>query len=215
MQKNGFVGTELIKIRSRLSEATSHGEQEAAGQKPAQQAPSHPVVPPPHQDTVVDKEWRKALERRWDEFRTGKRDFTGRLAESLSALPEEIRLAKEHAEQLQRAMEKYAHLLDEIESIDDSKWNKENFASELSTSMRRVEHIRLEYLRMTSKLQAIQRESNAAEGRESGGPVIPEIYSVSWKQGFKIGLAFMMPLIITIAVAALVIAIAMLLAMRT
>lgn len=212
MQKNGFVGAELIKMRSRLSEATSHGEKEAAREKPAQPQPVH-VYPPP--EAAMDKEWKKAIERRWDEFRMIKRDFTGKLTESLAALPEEIRLAKDYAEQLQRALEKFAHLLDEIEMLDDSKWNKDNLSSELASAIRRVEHIRLEYLRITSKLKAVQRESSAAEGADSGRSFIPEICSVSWKQGFKIGLVFFMPLIIVLALSTLVLAIAMFFALRT
>jgi len=212
MQKNGFVGAELIKIRSRLSEATSHGEKEAVQDKTA-----HPQPPQayPSPQNAMDKEWKKAVERRWDEFRSIKRDFTGRLTESLAALPEEMRLAKDHAEQLQRALEKFAHLLDEIETIDDSKWNKDNLSSELSSSIRRVEHIRLEYLRITSKLKAIQRESSAAEGVDSGRSIIPEICSVSWRQGFKIGLVFFMPILIVLALSTLVLAIAMFFALRT
>ncbi|HCE43775.1 MAG TPA: hypothetical protein DET40_09520 [Lentisphaeria bacterium] len=212
MQKNGFVGAELIKMRSRLSEATSHGEKEAVQDKSAQPKQPH-VQPPP--ETIMDKEWKKATEKRWDEFRILKRDFTGRLTESLSALPEEIRLAKDHAEQLQRALEKFAHLLDEIESLDDSKWNKDSLSSELPSAIRRVEHIRLEYLRITSKLKAIQRESSAAEGSDSGRSFIPEICSVSWTQGFKIGLIFFMPIIIVLALSTLVLAIAMFFALRT
>ncbi|HBC87295.1 MAG TPA: hypothetical protein DCZ94_10095 [Lentisphaeria bacterium] len=210
MQKNGFVGAELIKIRGRLSEATSHGEREAAGQKPAQ---THATVTVPPPETVIDREWRKALEKRWDEFRILKRDFTGRLTENLASLPEEIRLAKEHAEQLQSALEKFAHLLDQMETIDDSAWNKDNFSTELAVAMRRIEHIRLEYLRVTSKLDALQRESYAAEGGESSS-LIPEICSISWRQGFKIGLSFLMPVIITIILGSFIVAIAMLLALR-
>ncbi|MFZ2656444.1 MAG: hypothetical protein WAX69_16045 [Victivallales bacterium] len=220
MQKNGFVGAELIKIRSRISEATSHGEKEAVQEKTAAQPPhqpvrSQPVHSLPPQETVMDKEWKKAIDRRWDEFRMIKRDYTGKLTESLAALPEEIRLAKDHAEQLQRALEKFAHLLDEIETLDDSKWSKDNLSPELSSSIRRVEHIRLEYLRITSKLKALQRESSAAEGADSGRSFIPEICSVSWRQGFKIGLIFFMPIIIALALATFVLALAMFFALRT
>ncbi|GEM_PF-6773335 len=211
MNKSGFVGAELIKIRGRLSEATSHGEKETPGQNPAQ---TQTVTPLPIPDSAVDKEWRKALEKRWDEFRNLKRDFTGRLTENLASLPEEIRLAKEHAEQLQGALEKFAHLLDQIEAIDDSSWNKENLSSELAAAIRRVEHIRLEYLRITSKLDALQRESYAAEGGGESRALIPEIYSISWKQGFKIGMAFAFPVIIAIIAGSLILAIAMFLALR-
>ena len=214
MQKNGFVGLELIKISSRLAEAKDkesgikHLEKTDSPEETAEQ----PLPPPP--DSSRDREWKKALDRRWDEFRIIKRDFTGRITESLASLPEEIRIAKEQTDELQKALEKFASLLDQMESIDDTKWNRDNFSSELGVAIRKVENVRLEYLRITAKLQALQREGNAAEG-DSGRTLIPEIHSVSWAQGFRIGTVFFMPLIIGMLVAAVILAISIFLAMRT
>ncbi|MCX6985144.1 MAG: hypothetical protein NT118_10405 [Lentisphaerae bacterium] len=213
MQKNGFVGLELIKIRNRLSEAQD------SGMKNPEKAGFHTekteeALPPPPPDSSRDREWKKALDRRWDEFRIIKRDFTGRITESLASLPEEIRIAKEQTGELQKALEKFASLLDEIENIDDTKWNRDNFPSELGFAIRKVENVRLEYLRITAKLQALQREGNAAEG-DSGRNLIPEIHSVSWAQGFRIGVVFFAPLIIGMLVSALILAISIFLALRT
>ncbi|MFA6568948.1 MAG: hypothetical protein WCS96_12115 [Victivallales bacterium] len=213
MQKNGFVGLELIKIRSRLSEAKDSGIKHQEKTDSPVEKTGQPLPPLP--DSSRDREWKKALERRWDEFRTIKRDFTGRIAESLSSLPEEIRIAKEQTGELQKALDKFASLLDEIENIDDTKWNRDNFSSELGFAIRKVENVRLEYLRITAKLHALQREGNAAEGGDSGRALIPEINSVSWAQGFRIGVVFFTPLIIGMLVSAVILAISIFLAMRT
>lgn len=212
MQKNGFVGLELIKIRNRLSEAKDSGiKHPEKTDFPAEK--TEQTLPPPA-DSSRDREWKKALDRRWDEFRIIKRDFTGRITESLASLPEEIRIAKDQAAELQKALEKFASLLDEIENIDDTKWDRDNFPSELGFAIRKVENVRLEYLRTTAKLQALQREGNAAEG-DSCRTLIPEIHSVSWAQGFRIGVVFFMPLIIGMFVSALILAISIFLALRT
>lgn len=213
MQKNGFVGLELIKIRSRLSEAKEKDlsvKQPERADSPVEK--EEKTLPLPS-DSSNDREWRKALDRRWDEFRAIKRDFTGRITESLASLPEEIRIAKEQTEELQKALEKFASLLDEIERIDDTRWNRDNFSSELGAAIRKAENVRLEYLRISAKLQALHREGNAAEG-DSGRNLIPEINSVSWLQGFRIGGVFFMPLIIGMLVSALILAISIFLSMR-
>ena len=212
MQKNGFVGLELIKIRSRLAEAKESGIKHLEKPEAPPEKTEQPL--PTTADSSRDREWKKALDRRWDEFRVIKRDFTGRLTESLASLPEEIRIAKEQTAELQKALEKFASLLDEIENIDDTKWSKDNFSSELGFAIRKAENVRLEYLRITAKLKALHREGNAAEG-DSGRPLIPEIHSVSWAQGFRIGGVFFMPLIIGMLASAVILAIAMFLALRT
>ena len=212
MQKNGFVGLELIKLRSRLAEAKDSGIKHL--EKPDTPAEKTEQSLPTPLDSSRDREWKKALDRRWDEFRVIKRDFTGRLTESLAALPEEIRIAKEQTDELQKALEKFAALLDEIENIDDTKWSKDNFSSELGFAIRKAENVRLEYLRITAKLQALHREGNAAEG-DSSRTLIPEINSISWAQGFRIGVVFFTPLIIGMLASAVILAISIFLAMRT
>jgi chromosome segregation ATPase len=212
MQKNGFVGLELIKIRSRLAEAKESGIKQLEKPESPLEKTEQPL--PSTSDLSRDREWKKALDRRWDEFRVIKRDFTGRLTESLASLPEEIRIAKEQTAELQKALEKFASLLDEIENIDDTKWSKDNFSSELGFAIRKAENVRLEYLRITAKLKALHREGNAVEG-DSGRPLIPEMHSVSWAQGFRIGGIFFMPLILGMLASAVILAIAMFLALRT
>jgi hypothetical protein len=212
MQKNGFVGLELIKIRNRLSEAKDSGMRHPESAEPILEKTEGSLPPPP--DSSKDREWKKALERRWDEFRTIKRDFTGRITESLSSIPEEMRIARKQSEELQKALEKFASLLDELENIDDTKWSKDNFSSELGFAIRKVENVRLEYLRITAKTRALQREGTAAEG-DPARNLIPEIHSVSWAQGFRIGGVFFMPLIIGMLVSAMILAISIFLALRT
>ncbi len=212
MQKNGFVGLELIKMRNRLSEAKDSGIKYPDITDSSMEKTGETLPLPP--DPSRDREWKKALDRRWDEFRVIKRDFTGRITESLASLPEEIRIAKDQTAELQKALEKFASLLDDMGNIDDTKWNRDNFPSELGSAIKKVENVRLEYLRINARLQALQREGNAAEG-DSGRTLIPEIHSVSWAQGFRIGVVFSTPMIIGMIVSALIIAISIFLALRT
>lgn len=208
MPRDDFVDSKLVKIRDRLagaSEDKKQGDEKAVFSKDASNISGY--------YDKKNREWTTALLRRWDEFRLTRKDVTGRLSEKIASIPEEIKISETYIEELRDALEKFAGLLDGLEAIDDSKWNKNNFASDLGVAMKKLENTRLELLRLSAKLAALQRESNAVEA-DSGKTFLLELTSLSLSQGFRLGVIFLLPLILGLLATAFILAIAILVSLR-
>lgn len=212
--KNGFVSSGLIKIRDRFSDSKHSGEEPLKDEKNQSGIENslHDEIPQkPEKES--DREWRKSLQRRWDEFRLLKKDMTGKLSEILASVPEEIRIEEQRINELREALEKYASLLDSINTIDDSKWNSDNFSSDLGVAMKKLENARLEHIRLSAKLAVLQRESNAAES-SSNLSFLPELNSLSLGQAFRLGMRFSLPLIFALILLAIILSAAIFLSLR-
>ncbi len=214
--KRGFVDSSLIKIKDRLSEASSR---QPAGDK-ALADEGHPQPPTPlssvktelskqvkiEETQVKTRELFAVLEKRKSEFRLLKRDICEKLCEKISSFPEDIKISERRLSELKNAIEKFAGILDELKGIDESSWDDNTVQSELGKAYKKAENARLEYIRICARLSALQRESSAAEMSEKDDPsLIPKLASLSLKQGFKIGLFIGLPLVIAILLAALMI----------
>ncbi len=211
--KDGFVDSRLVTIKDKLFE-TGTGEDDSGSD--AEQAPKTHVAPAPERGTAevdLGKEYRRALQKRWDEFRLTKRDVTGRIAEKLASIPEDIKISEKKIQELNRAVEKLASVLDSIQSIDDSTWKGDNLPSELASAMKKVENARLEFIRVNARISALQRESDAAE-MESGVSLLPELKSLTFAQLFKFGLVMSLPVVLALALAATIIAVAIYMTFR-
>jgi len=216
-RRDRFIDRNLVQIRGRLAPAP--GETPAAEAPGA--APAASPGPAPETRPAVDPAWererRQSLLKRADEFRALRRDVAARLAEKMAAIPEEIRIEEERMAELREAMGKFASLLDRLEAIDDHGWSRDaDFGPDLGAAMRQAEGARLEYLRINAKLAALQRESAAAEnaGRPGGGSFVPELDSLTWAQGFRLGLVLGLPVILGAILAALIVAITFILLWR-
>lgn len=209
MLKDDFVDSKLIKIRDRLA-GVSEDKKQDDGKTVFSKDSSEMSG---YHESKKNKEWTTALLRRWDEFRLTRKDVTGRLSEKIASIPEEIKISENYVKELRDALEKFAGMLDGLEAIDDSKWDKNNFASDLGIAMKKLENTRLELLRLSAKLAALQRESNAVEA-DSGKPFLLELTSLSLSQGFRLGIIFLLPLIVGLLAAAFILAIAILVSLR-
>ncbi len=229
-QKKGFVDNNLIKIKDKLSEASSsklgarteHSVLENGGMSP--HTPSNePTVNPslsrlsatPQKVSDLRMETLAAIKIRRDEFRLLKRDLCGKLSEKLSSFPEDIKITERRLEELKNAIEKFASFLDELKITDEDTWSADTSQSDIGKACRKAEHIRLEYIRICAKLFALQRESSAAEMElVSRNSLIPELSSISLNQGFKIGLFLFLPVIVTILLAAIMLCLAYIIALK-
>lgn len=219
-RRDRFIDGNLVQIRRRLNPAT--GEWPAASAEAPGGAPGEaPVAAAAESRPAVDPAWererRQALLKRADEFRALRRDVAARLTEKLAAFPEEIRIEEERMAELRDAMGKFADLLDRLAAIDDHGWTREaDFGPALGSAMRQAEGARLEFLRINAKLAALQRESAAAENlsRAGGSSLIPELNSLSWQQGFRLGLILGLPVILGAILAALIVALTFLVLWR-
>lgn len=206
-QRDRFIDNSLVRIRSRLNTPSALPLSEA--HLAVSPAAPEPVAPAAPVDGAWEREQRQALQRRIDEFRALRRDVAARLTERVAAIPEELRIEGERLEELRHALDKYSALLDQLESIDDNRWARErDCGPAVGTAMRQVEGARLEYLRISAKLAALQRESAAAESpaRTGFSSLMPELSSLSWAQGFRLGLCLGLPVIIGVMISALMVA---------
>lgn len=154
-------------------------------------------------DTIAnDRDWKKAVFRRWDEFKNIKRDIVVRLTERIANIPGEIDEMNSNVAELKNASERYKSLLEEVNALDDSTWNRHNFTSELASGMRKLENARIEFMMLSSR-NSSKKENGTALIEKSGssGNFIHELNSLSFKQYFKIGFAFFMPLILGVLLA--------------
>jgi hypothetical protein len=185
------------KRESVTEEQAESKEKKAEHSKPAKRAGAGPVA--------NEREWKKAVFRRWDEFKNIKQDMLKRLAEAKVMIPREKESAMLKIKELETAAGKIEALLEEIKAIDDSEWNRDNFTSELGAAMRKIDHCRLEYMMTVSKLEKSGPANSAvvSEPSAGAGSVIHELSSLSFQQCFKLGFGFFMPLIIAVFIATL------------
>jgi hypothetical protein len=217
-RRDRFIDGNLVKIRGHLN--TQTGEYPAAEEPPSvppgAAGPAAGAEPRPAVDPAWARERRQALARRADEFRALRRDVSARLVEKLAAIPEEIRIEEERMAELRDALGKFAALLDRLEAVDDSSWNQDcDFGAALGVAMRQAEGARLEHMRINAKLAALQRESAAADNSgRSLAALLPEFSSLSWRQGFRLGLCLGLPVILGVIAGALIVAITFILLWR-
>ncbi len=203
--KNGFVSSNLITMRDKLSVPNAmHSEVQQADQdgiskmQEARQENS--------QTAYFQKEHRKALLKRLDEFRMLKREISGKITEKLASIPEDIKLSEKRVEELRNSVEKFADVLESLNSVEESLWDDANFSSELASAIKKAENARLEFIRVSSKISTLQRESQAADN-SSASSMLPEICSLSFMQLIKIGSIVFLPLILTIIIMSIIIGI--------
>ena len=211
MSKEKFVDANLVKIRDKLSESGSGQKQEteqSVGDRSvnssANSEPSSKAGKQRGNAVANEREWKKAVFRRWDEFKNTKKDIVNRLAERIAAIPREVREFEAHANELKQAEEKYKQLLADIDALDDSNWNRHNFTSELAAALKKLENTRIEFMMLSSKSASRNTAVPATviENKGTSG-FIHELNSLSFKQCFRVGVFFFAPLILGILFAVL------------
>jgi len=201
--KSGFVDNNLVRIRDRLSD-TSAGTPVPPDSSFDEGGDSLKTAFPAKKDIDFEKEQRKAIRLRLDEFRMLKRDIGGKITERISMIPEEITISEQKIDVLRKSLEKLATCLDSVQSLDESLWNEHNLSQELGTAIKKLENARLEYIRTTSKMDMLERESEAAG---KGGDRFEDVLlSFSMGRLMKTGVFFFFPLILSIIIAASIIA---------
>lgn len=236
-KKQGFVDHNLIKIKDKLAEVSGAKNQNEEELQPKNEKDFHnqqiqnsskanlvqlqtPKIAGGSKTAispVLKDETRAALEKRKEEFRLLKRDICEKLSEKLSSFPEDIRITERKLEELKNAIEKFASLIDELKTVDEHSWDENTLHTEIGRACRKAENARLEYIRICSRLAALQRESSAAEESTTskGASPLHELCSMSLKQGLKIGFSIFLPLICALIIASIIIAIAYILALKS
>lgn len=156
-------------------------------------------------ENEMGKEYKKALEKRRDEYLKTKRDIVSRFTESIAILSSEMEERKRYLEEFENTWTYFTEILDRIEKIDDSDWD-EDYSSELAEAMKAVEDARLEFLRCNAKLEKAFRNGEKEGSGKKNDSILPEIVSLSFWQVFRLGLIFTLPGILALLVVAVLIA---------
>ncbi len=212
MGKDKFVDGKLVNIREKLMEESNEKRDD----------PQTILAEPINQNirrqgsasvNINDKEWKKAIFQRWDEFKALRRDVLFKLKKVLSAIPEDRISAEQRIRDLENAEEKVRQIIADLEAIDDSTWDRHTLTSELSTAMRMVENTRIESMMISAKLARPMaglagKQSSAMEhgGSNSSSSFVHEVNSLTFRQTFKLGLGLFFPLILGIIIAAFILA---------
>jgi hypothetical protein len=145
-----------------------------------------------------EKEWKKAIFKRWDDFKNLKTDILQRLAELNATIPSEIKKHEEKFNELHKSLEKISILQDKVKNIDDSDWNRHNFSNELGIAMRELEKSRIEFMMIQAKITAQESHNSKQSVSSNSSNFIHELSSLTFSQCFRLGLGFFMPLIIAV-----------------
>ena len=204
MSKEKFVDGNLVKIRDQLAgEKLSDNNSNSSDKSAA--APAMRSSAPAATATVInDREWKKALFRRWDEFRSLRRDVIVTLNELITEIPENIDNEEKRIADMKDAQMRLKSILDDIEAIDDSSWDRHSLISDLPPAMRKVENARMDSMLISAKLADKRGYTDTVSGAAKNSSVIHELNSVTFAQGFRLGLGFFSPLILGILVAVLI-----------
>jgi hypothetical protein len=199
MSKEKFVDNNLVKIRGRLMEASNEKSpsNDISNKEKKRDRSSGGVA-------IQDKEWKKAIFKRWDEYKVLRRDAILKLNEVLNTIPDDCESAEKKISELKHAETKLKEVLASVESLDDSEWDRHNLTKELSSAVRKVENARMDCMLTSSKLGAKKLHSPIQSANSSTSSLIHELSSLNFSQCFKLGLGFSFPLIIGIIIASLI-----------
>jgi hypothetical protein len=203
MAKDTFVDRKLVNIRGKLMDEAKDSSSTVSNSKTVEPVRRRSRTQTAESVNINDKEWKKAVFQRWDEFKALKRDVLLKLNGTLSSIPDDITSAEKRIAELKSAEQKLQVLLSDIEMLDDSSWDRHNLASELSSAMRKVENARLESMIISAKF-ADKQSGGTQSPQGQNSSIIHEIQSLSFSQTFKLGLGFFFPLIIAVIVAVLI-----------
>jgi len=210
MEKNKFVNNNLVKIRDRLASDTApEGTAGNSTQDNAKTADSENVsrknIANNANAISNERDWKKALFRRWDDFKALKQDITTRLAEQIASIPPEIENNNNRNTILKQSAEKFQQLLEDLEELDDSQWNRHTFSSELASGFRKLEKTRIQFMMQLATItKSMDQQESPTVGKDSSKHFIHELNSLSFSQCFRIGFAFFMPLILGILLSVII-----------
>lgn len=207
MAKDEYISTTgLYKIRDRLSQSANGGKNAAVENESDPQMAGAPVP--------RERKFDQALQARHEEFRKLKRDISARYAETIAALSEKLDGMKNSAVYIEHTLEFISGKQQELDSLDDD-WGAENYTAQLAAAMKTLDNLRLELIRQNSRLaEKTSTGGNGNDNSRTSTSLLPELSSLSFKQLFRMGSIFMLPLILTTGLGAMIIAFAIYMAMR-
>ena len=219
MHKREFVSTNLHRLKDRLGAGTARRPDDDAGyakiedtdvgyakvdDTPVNDHAASNAAAAAAASAEKDKAFRKALEKRREEFQRLKRDIDGKLTELLAGLPDEAEDLRVRIELVNESEILFKELSEKASSLNDSEWGSpDEYSSALADAMKTLENIRLEIIRQVSKMDKTGKSAAHHHGGHGGESFLVELASLSFKQLFRLGLYFYLPLLAAVVFCAL------------
>lgn len=198
--KRSSVMDNLYKIGDKIAEASAVKENGGTDAAPSAPAARTNVSVSGYSNPTLNK----ALLRRYDDLLRTKRDLVGRLVaecETLRQNQENARTRMELTDSILKQMEEY---LDTVQKAD-SDFNPED-QSRLANECRKIENIRIEVIRLQSRMKNLFSASGGTESNSgSSADILMELESLTLSQLFRFGWSIFLPLILAAVVSALLI----------
>lgn len=204
IRREGFVTAGLCKVKDQIAEAAKN----PVGEKTEQAAPEAPAKPVSVLDSLPE-ETRKAILSRRQEIEQFRRDLRFRLHESAAKTAQTEADSRKRADSLLALKNQLDSLTNQLESQREPDEFSPDFQLQLSDNFRELEKMRLELI----EIQAAMPESSAPETGEKTN-LLADLDSVTFGQLFRLGWAFFLPLILTILLSLLLLALVIILTFR-
>ena len=161
-------------------------------EKPIQKPPQIEAKP----EAKIDKEFKKALQNRKNEYLRTKKHVVQKVSSTLNKLPAKMKNLEKELKDLSETERKIKETINEINEINENKWHNEDFSSQLGEATKTVENARLQHLMISSKLSNLEEDVENKLSTKGDNSIIPELTSLKFTQLFNLGLGFTLPLII-------------------
>jgi len=186
MKKDMFVTAGLCLIKDKIAQSAENPAEQSA--KTDEALPDRPVSV----FETLPAETAKALRSRWQEYEHFRQDLNIRLHELAVRIANLSAEAERNSAGLQKMREETARLLDRLEQQVELDEFDSDFQLRLSDNFRQLERLRIEL----TDIQLPTAEKTAVN--QPAKNLFAELDSVTFGQMFRLGAAFMLPLILAI-----------------
>lgn len=143
-----------------------------------------------------------------EQYERGKQEMIDRLTESLISLQKMGEHAARQVEIYWSTRERFAAALEELQQINDSEWSDDVFRDELNKAVAHIDVIRNDFVKAQASVEAVGGPVKLFDDRR---PLSPdqegfEPDGKGFGHWFKAGLAASIPLIVTLLVAVVIVA---------
>jgi DNA repair ATPase RecN len=202
MKKDMFVTAGLCLIKDKIAQSA---------EEPAEKSADVDGTLPDHPVSVFEglpAETAKALRSRWQEYEHFRQDLNIRLHEIAARIANQCAELEKNSADLQKMKEETAKLLERLEKQPELDEYAPDFQLRLSDNYRQLEHLRIDL----ADIQLPTAEKTAVN--QSAKNLFAELDSVTFGQMFRLGAAFMLPLILAVLFSGLLLILAIFLTFR-
>ncbi len=159
------------------------------------------------EDLEAERRSLEEIRRKQDEYLRSKKEIVQKLNQSLYALEREEVKATQLVDLYTSTRRSFRTLLDDVQSVDETAWEKDRLGEEVTHALDRVSAVRVEVAKALARLDAMGGNSTLeGQGAEGEGPddgaarTAGHSFGYWTKVGFAVGLPIALLLGLTLAV---------------